>query len=111
LVLKVACNSKSERVYEVKKPSEIPLGQGIAGCVALKGISEIVRDTSTDDRYIQYDEPRLSEIVVPIVLEEKVIGVIDSDHPERNYFKPRHLRVLNTVAWLCAAKIGKQKLT
>ena len=33
-----------------------------------------------DGRYIVDDEPRLSELAVPIVLENRVLGVIDSEH-------------------------------
>ena len=71
----------------------LPLGSGIAGYVAMTGIPEIIKDTSQDRRYVLDDEARLSEIVVPIIVDGKVIGVIDSEHPELDFFSYQHLLI------------------
>jgi LytS/YehU family sensor histidine kinase len=42
---------------------------------------------------------------VPILLEEKVVGIIDAQHPERDFIRPGHLRMLTTIAALCSQKI------
>ena len=70
----------------LKDPIRIRIGQGIVGSVAEKGEFEIVPDTSVDERYIVDDGVRLSELAVPIIFENKVIGVIDSEHPEKDFF-------------------------
>ena len=110
LVQKAAYGPKNPRSYEIFQPIEIPIGKGIVGSVAASGNAEIIKDTTKDDRYITDDEPRLSEITVPIVNEGKIIGIIDAEHPEKNFFKPRHLRILTKIAALCAGKINKVQI-
>ncbi|GAB2559653.1 histidine kinase [Spirosoma areae] len=105
LVQKAAYGPKSPQEYVIAQPIEIPLGKGIVGSVAATGQPELVGDTSKDDRYIRDDAARLAEIAVPIVWEGNVIGVIDAEHPKMNFFQPRHLKILTTVATLCAQKI------
>lgn len=84
---------------------EIPLGRGITGAVAASGVPEIINDTSNDPRYIRDDENRLSEICVPIVHEKELFGVIDCEHPEKDFFTDRHLKMLTAIASICAIKI------
>ena len=85
------------------------MGKGIVGSVAATGKTEVVDDTSKDDRYIRDDAMRLSEIAVPILNEGKVIGVIDSEHPKRDFFNKEHKRILETIASICATKIVNAK--
>ena len=48
---------------------------------------------------------RQSEIAVPIVGNGKIIGIIDSEHSQKNFYNHRHLQILTTIASLCADKI------
>ncbi|HRF17600.1 MAG TPA: histidine kinase, partial [Chitinophagaceae bacterium] len=64
-------------------------------------------DTTKDSRYIVDDENRLSEITVPIIHEEKVIGIIDSEHSKKHFFTKQHLQALQTIAALCSTKISR----
>jgi LytS/YehU family sensor histidine kinase len=52
------------------------------------------------------DEVRLSEIVVPIIHNEKTIGLIDSENKQKNYFTKKDLETLQTIASICAGKIS-----
>ncbi|MFM1930766.1 MAG: hypothetical protein RL226_69 [Bacteroidota bacterium] len=90
----------------VLNPIDIPLGQGIVGTVGLTGEAEIVDDTTTDKRYIVDDRARLSELAVPVIFENQVIGVIDSEHSQRGFFNPSHVRLLSNIAAVCAHKIA-----
>jgi ligand-binding sensor domain-containing protein/putative methionine-R-sulfoxide reductase with GAF domain len=105
LVQKAALGEKSLDEKTILNPIEIPVGKGIVGSVAMSGKTAIVKDTSKDGRYIQDDAMRLSEIAVPIIYDGKVIGVIDSEHPQRNFFHSEHQRILETIASICATKI------
>jgi ligand-binding sensor domain-containing protein/putative methionine-R-sulfoxide reductase with GAF domain len=107
LIQKAAYGSKNPKDFEIAQPMMIPVGQGIVGAVALTGKAEIVPDTTKDMRYIPDDEMRLSEISVPIIYENKVIGVIDSEHSRKNFFTSEHLRLLTTIASICSTKITK----
>jgi putative methionine-R-sulfoxide reductase with GAF domain len=109
LVQKAAHGPKSPRQYEITAPLEIPLGKGITGSVALSRKAEIIHDTLKDPRYIVDDEMRRSEITVPIVYGEEVLGVIDCEHSQPHFFKPRHLSILSTIASLCAGKIMRAR--
>jgi signal transduction histidine kinase/putative methionine-R-sulfoxide reductase with GAF domain len=91
--------------WEVVNPIALKLGQGIVGHVALTGTPEIISDTTEDDRYVQDVDGCQSEIAVPIKLGDKLIGVLDSEHPEKNFYQPKHLEMLSTIASLCAFKI------
>lgn len=106
LVQKAAYGPKSPKPFEIANPIEIPFGKGIVGYVAETGKALIVNDTTKDSRYIIDDESRLSEITVPIIHEEKVIGIIDSEHSKKHFFTKQHLQALQTIASLCSTKIS-----
>lgn len=106
LVQKAAYGPKNPRNFEILNPIEIPLGKGIVGSVAASGKAEIIYDTTKDPRYITDDERRLSEITVPIIAGDRIIGVIDAEHAQKGFFKQHHLRILTTIASLCATKMA-----
>ena len=84
---------------------ELPVGTGIIGLVAQTGKAEIVGDVNQDPRYIPDAFPRGSEITVPIFSRGKVIGIIDSEHPNKYFFEDKHLSVLTTLAAVLGIKI------
>lgn len=105
LVQKAAYGPKNPVSYAIYQPIEIPVGQGIVGSVAQYARPEIISDTTKDPRYIQDDAFRYSELSVPIILNDKVIGVIDSEHSKKDFFTDKHLRIMKLAAGLCANKI------
>ena len=107
LLQKAAYGPKNPKDYEIYKPVTIALGEGICGTVALTGEAEIIADTSIEPRYILDDEMRLSEICVPIIANKEVLGVIDCEHPEKNYYTNQHLRILKTIASICGIKLNQ----
>ncbi|MGK7393009.1 MAG: ATP-binding protein [Candidatus Cyclobacteriaceae bacterium M3_2C_046] len=107
LVQKAAYGNKNPEDFRIHQPIEIPLGQGIVGSVALSGQAELIYDTSLDHRYIVDDQNRLSELAIPIFKKEKVIGVIDSEHPQKGFFQLQHLEALKTIAAICGSKIAQ----
>jgi ligand-binding sensor domain-containing protein/putative methionine-R-sulfoxide reductase with GAF domain len=109
LLQKAAWGPKTTEEHKIINPMEIPFGKGITGFVAQTGKAEIVNDTSKDGRYIVDDTRRFSEITVPILHDGKVLGIIDSEHPKKNFFTQRHLSILTTIASLCANKIVRVK--
>ena len=105
LVQKAAYGPKSPSPYVISNPITLPLGQGIVGKVAASGKSTIVDDVSLDPDYVVDDERRASEISVPILVQDQVIGVIDSEHPEKGFFKEEHLHLLETIAAIIGSKV------
>ena len=90
----------------IENKIEIPLGKGIVGDVAQSGVAEIINDTSKDLRYILDDEQRFSEVTVPIIYDERVIGVIDAEHIKKNYFNNKQLETLQNIASLVSLKLN-----
>jgi ligand-binding sensor domain-containing protein/putative methionine-R-sulfoxide reductase with GAF domain len=109
LVQKAAYGPKNPVDFTIHRPIDIAVGEGIVGAVGKTGKYELVNDTQQDERYIVDDAKRFSEIAVPIVVDGEVIGVIDSEHTQKNFFTNQHLQVLSTVAVLCANQIQRTR--
>ncbi len=59
--------------------TRIPFANGICGACATSRTTIIVDDVCKDDRYIACSPSVLSEIVVPIIADDGLIGVLDLD--------------------------------
>lgn len=106
LIQKAAFGDKTdENSQEIIDPIAINVGEGVVGYVARHGLPQIIQDTSKDDRYIEDDAFRFSELAVPIIIEDRVVGVIDSEHTQKYYFNEVHLYLMEIIASLCAAKM------
>lgn len=64
---------------EATEHVRIPIGQGICGAAAATGVTELVDDVHSDERYLSCFPSTRSEIVVPIAFEGQVVGEIDID--------------------------------
>ncbi|EGI72112.1 hypothetical protein PH505_bx00170 [Pseudoalteromonas distincta] len=85
----------------------IRFSEGITGAVATTGKAVIINDVTKDSRYIADERPAQSELCVPLIYKEQVLGVIDCEHPIKGYFTNAHLEILTTVAHLLSAKINQ----
>jgi len=91
------------------KPSphtRIPLGRGICGAAATEKATIVVDDVHADPRYLACSLETKSEIVVPIMSGDRVLGEIDIDSDRRAAFGPDDRRLLEAVASLLAAKLA-----
>jgi tetratricopeptide (TPR) repeat protein/putative methionine-R-sulfoxide reductase with GAF domain/DNA-binding CsgD family transcriptional regulator len=105
LVQKAAYGPKNPFGFDILSPIEIPVGTGITGYVALTGQPMLIPDTSKEPRYLLDDRNRLSELAVPVIAGDKVIGVIDSEHSSLNYFTKNHLEIFTHIAKVLATRI------
>jgi len=80
-------------------------GQGLVGYVMRTCEPVLISDTRKDKRYRVDDVARLSEITVPILHNDELLGIIDSEHPSIDYFKERDLKILTTIATLVGNKV------
>ena len=60
---------------------EIPLGRGVCGTAAQTGQTQLVPDVHLFPGHIACDSASNSEIVVPLRVDGKVVGVLDLDSP------------------------------
>ena len=106
LIQKAAFGDKAdENSQKIIDPIAIKVGEGVVGHVAKHGLPQIIQDTSIDKRYIEDDAFRFSELAVPIIIKDRVVGVIDSEHTQKYYFNEVHLYLMEIIASLCAAKM------
>ena len=88
----------------------IPLGKGITGTAAATRQAIRVHDTSVDERYIASHADIRSEVAVPLVLRDKVIGVMDVESDQLGYFTEDHERTLVLLAPQVAAALENAQL-
>ena len=82
--------------------TKIPFGKGVCGTSALKKETIIVPDVNQFVGHIACSSKSKSEIVVPIIKDNKVLGVIDIDAPILNRFGLKEKELLENVANLLA---------
>jgi two-component sensor histidine kinase/putative methionine-R-sulfoxide reductase with GAF domain len=109
LIQRAAYGPKNPKDLEIANPLELKPGIGIVGTVFKTGIGEIINDTSADSRYIVDDGARLSEISIPLIHKGKVLGVLDSEHPDKNFFTEQDFKMLSTVAAMVSTKLVQAK--
>jgi ligand-binding sensor domain-containing protein/putative methionine-R-sulfoxide reductase with GAF domain len=80
-------------------------GQGVVGYVMQTREPLLIPDTRQEPRYRQDEMVRLSEICVPIIHNNELIGIIDSEHSDLNYYKESDMKILTTIATLVGNKI------
>lgn len=78
----------------------IPLGKGVCGTSALKRETIIVDDVNKFDGHIACSTLSKSEIVVPIIKNNNLVGVIDIDSPIYSRFSNKEKDFLEKVASL-----------
>jgi sigma-B regulation protein RsbU (phosphoserine phosphatase) len=81
----------------------IRMGQGVVGEAAQRREAVLVNDVSQATNYINANPDVRSELAVPLIVKNRVIGVIDIQSEQVGYFRPEHLRMLT----LTASRIGQ----
>jgi sigma-B regulation protein RsbU (phosphoserine phosphatase) len=88
----------------------IKLGHGIVGQAALQRRSIMVDDVTRAENYIRQAPNAQSELAVPLIVKNKVIGIIDiqSEHPA--FFTHEHRRLLELTASRMGVAIENARL-
>lgn len=90
---------------------KIKVGQeGITGWVAANRVPLNVSDVTKDDRYVEWVKGTRSEIAVPMLVGEQVVGVLDVQSTEVNAFGEDDLRTLSLVTAQAAIAIERARL-
>jgi sigma-B regulation protein RsbU (phosphoserine phosphatase) len=88
----------------------VRFGQGIVGAAAASRQTVLVPDTSKDPRYISVNPETRSELAVPLIYRDRVIGVADLESPQPGCFTEEHARLLSTLAPQIAIAIENAQL-
>ena len=88
----------------------VKLGEGLVGWSALHKEPVLVADVSKDPRYVNLIEDVRSELVIPMLIKERCIGVFDLESPELNAFTKEHEELLTLLASQAAVAIENARL-
>ncbi len=89
---------------------DIPMGQGLVGVAAAEKTAVLVPDVSKDPRYVMANPETKSELAVPLIYKDKVIGVLDLEHTRRGFFTEDHKRTITTLAAQVAIALENARL-
>jgi len=90
--------------------SPVKLGEGLMGYAALHKEAVLVPDVSKDSRYINAVTDVRSELVIPLLLKERCVGVFDLESPELDAFSQKHVELLTLLASQAAVAIENARL-
>ncbi|HTS69196.1 MAG TPA: SpoIIE family protein phosphatase [Terriglobia bacterium] len=90
--------------------TSVNFDQGIVGAAVSLRQPVVVPDVSKDKRYICVNPETRSEMTVPLIYRDRVIGVIDLESPHLNYFNDEHVRIYSTLAPQIAIAIENARL-
>ena len=88
----------------------IPMGKGITGAAAVSGQPVRVLDTAADPRYIDSHPDIRSELAVPLIVQDRVTGILDVESARIGYFTEDHQRMLSLLATQIASSIENARL-
>ena len=67
----------------------IPMGKGVVGQVALTRQPMLLNDVSTADYYVAANPEVRSELAVPLIAKNRLIGVMDIESEQPGFLSPR----------------------
>jgi sigma-B regulation protein RsbU (phosphoserine phosphatase) len=112
-------NEKTQELrirFQIGHPPEfaerlrVKVGEGVTGRAAQTRQAVLVNDVAAEQNYIKGVEGVRSELAVPLIVKNKVIGVIDLEAPQPGYFTEEHGRLLMLVASRIAAGVENARL-
>jgi sigma-B regulation protein RsbU (phosphoserine phosphatase) len=88
----------------------VKLGHGLVGYAALHKQTVLAPDVASDPRYIKVVDDARSELVIPLLLKDRCIGVFDLESPELDAFSKSHVEILQLLASQAAVAIENARL-
>lgn len=83
---------------KVDKALCLKLGkEGMVGYVGATQQMRYAPDVRRDPYYIACEESTRSEVAIPLLVDERLVGVFSASHPELNAFRPQQLKILQTL--------------
>src|SRR5882724_5310570 len=84
--------------------------EGIVGAAATLKEPVIAPDVTTDSRYLMVNPETRSELAIPLIHKGKVIGVLDLESPQLNYFTEDHVQTLSILGANLAVSLENARL-
>ena len=90
--------------------TRVPVGKGVVGQVALTRQPILLNDVTTADFYVAANPDVRSELTVPLIAKNRLIGIMDLESEQPDFFRPEHLHVLTLTASRIAQAIENARL-
>jgi sigma-B regulation protein RsbU (phosphoserine phosphatase) len=87
-----------------------PLGKGVIGQVGLTREPILLNDVSSNEHYIPATPAVCSELAIPLIAKNRLIGVLDLESEQPGFFKPEHLHLLTLTGSRVAQAIENARL-
>jgi sigma-B regulation protein RsbU (phosphoserine phosphatase) len=100
----------SQRYDQKATIQNLALGKGLTGAAAESKQVVRVGDVTQDPRYIPTDTDIRSEVAVPLILHDRVIGVMDLESERPSFFTDDHVRALSLLAPQIATSVENARL-
>jgi sigma-B regulation protein RsbU (phosphoserine phosphatase) len=84
--------------------------EGLVGAAATLREPVVAPDVTADPRYLMVNPETRSELAIPMIHKGKVIGVLDLESPQLNYFTEDHVQTLLILAANLAVAIENARL-
>jgi phosphoserine phosphatase RsbU/P len=101
---------KSVRFGSAEQKTRIKVSEGLCGAAVRTKEPVLVGDVWKDPRYVKLIPETRSELVVPLVHKDRVIGVFDLESPALDRFTEEHVKVLTPLASQVAVAIENARL-
>jgi sigma-B regulation protein RsbU (phosphoserine phosphatase) len=88
----------------------VKLGNGLVGYAALHKVPVNVPDVDADPRYIKVVDDARSELVIPLMVHDRCIGVFDLESPELDAFGKSQVEIVTLLASQAAVAIENARL-
>jgi sigma-B regulation protein RsbU (phosphoserine phosphatase) len=88
----------------------VVMGEGLVGYAAEHKQILLVPDVHADPRYVNVLDDVRSELVIPLLVKDRCIGVIDLESPEFDAFTKSHVEVMTLLASQAAVAIDNARL-
>ena len=89
LVQQAAWGPKRAAEQVLESRIRLAVGRGVVGDCARQRTAQRVDDTRRDTRYVADDQVNLSELAVPLLHQDRLLGVLDSEHPAPGFYDDR----------------------
>jgi sigma-B regulation protein RsbU (phosphoserine phosphatase) len=100
----------SERYDQRVALDNIALGKGLTGAAVQSRETVRVEDTLADPRYIASHPDIRSEVAVPLIVQDRVVGVMDLESERIGSFTDDHVRLLGLLAPQIASSVENARL-
>jgi len=88
----------------------VAVSEGVVGAAATLKAPVRVPDVSADPRYLMVNPETRSELAIPMIHKGQVIGVLDLESPQLNYFTEDHVQTLSILAANLAVSLENARL-